>query len=495
MRAPLQSLLDPAVNPQGLLLGATVLVVGGGAGADLPHWRSLKPQRLAIWEPQAALADELQRKLRAEAGETLVRAAVAPTEGRTTLQVLNNPRESGASLPTGLLVHQPRLQLQASQEVPAQSLGQIVDQLDLRLDAPHLLVLDAPGQAGAILQASLDVLPRFAWLVLRTGTEPLYQGDLPGADLIALLHDAGFDLMVEDADTLPPHRELLLQRNPSRVQLLQLGQRLEAALAELAQGRVQIEALTAAMAEAEKTAGKRKVQVEELFAAKVEAEKIAGKRATQIEALSEAKAELEKAAAKRAAQTEAMVQAQAQADQIAGEREAKSLQKIEALTSENAEQRKGREEQTKLAAERQSQIEALAQEKADLAAARDLEAKAKNAALSQRDAEATAKNQAQAQREAEAKAKAEMATQRDALSAERTQLVSARDLLAKDRASLSQQLKTMAKASEDLSEKLKVAEAGNQELAHRQQLMNDELVKAEAQIELIKDLLLREPGL
>jgi hypothetical protein len=29
----------------------------------------------------------------------------------------------------------------------------------------------------------------------------------------------------------------------------------------------------------------------------------------------------------------------------------------------------------------------------------------------------------------------------------------------------------------------------------RQQLMQEELVKAEAQIELIKDLLLREPGL
>ena len=38
-------------------------------------------------------------------------------------------------------------------------------------------------------------------------------------------------------------------------------------------------------------------------------------------------------------------------------------------------------------------------------------------------------------------------------------------------------------------------ELENQELQHRQQLLQDELVKAEAQIELIKDLLLREPGL
>ena len=37
--------------------------------------------------------------------------------------------------------------------------------------------------------------------------------------------------------------------------------------------------------------------------------------------------------------------------------------------------------------------------------------------------------------------------------------------------------------------------AENQELAHRQQLMNEELIKAEGQISLIKDLLLREQGI
>ena len=38
-------------------------------------------------------------------------------------------------------------------------------------------------------------------------------------------------------------------------------------------------------------------------------------------------------------------------------------------------------------------------------------------------------------------------------------------------------------------------EIDNQENTLRQQLLQEELIKAEAQIELIKDLLLREPGL
>ena len=43
--------------------------------------------------------------------------------------------------------------------------------------------------------------------------------------------------------------------------------------------------------------------------------------------------------------------------------------------------------------------------------------------------------------------------------------------------------------------RLQAQEAQNQELQHRQHLMQEEMIKAEAQIELIKDLLLREPGL
>jgi hypothetical protein len=71
------------------------------------------------------------------------------------------------------------------------------------------------------------------------------------------------------------------------------------------------------------------------------------------------------------------------------------------------------------------------------------------------------------------------------------------------------QLSDMQKSFDNVTAKLKVKEtalelelgqvqrlsAENHELSHRQQLMNEELVKAEGQISLIKDLLLREQGI
>lgn len=42
---------------------------------------------------------------------------------------------------------------------------------------------------------------------------------------------------------------------------------------------------------------------------------------------------------------------------------------------------------------------------------------------------------------------------------------------------------------------IKILQCNNDELHHRQQLLHDELVKAEAQIDLIQEILLREQGL
>ena len=633
MKALLHSLLDPAVNPaanpsahpQSPLPGATVLVVGGGAGADLAHWRALQPQRLVVCEPQPALADELQRKLRADAGETLVRGAVAPTEGPLTLQLLNNPRESGVQPPTGLLAHQPRLQVQATLAVPAQTLWQTAEALQLSADAPHLLVLDAPGQASAILQPSLAALQRFEWLVLRTGAEPLYAGDAPCTDLLAMLQAAAYDWVADEPDTLPPHRELLLRRNPQRLQALQtqaalaqarealqqqqadiaelaaVNAGLEATLAEwvmtierlearnqtqaqqlaecqaevadalaqrdalavernqlaevrstevaakeeaitqqdrlrqqrskviadydeLARARdqsaadheTQINAARKAQAAAEDRAAERQAQLETLTQevaalsqAQDERAKLAGGQAAQIASLQEAKAVAEQSAAQRQEQIDAMARELAE---LANAREQASQYQAEvaAMTlSQQAHQELAQQQRDQGAAERLAQLEsaaarsagadiaaaehsaqihAMTQELAELAKARDEQVQLAGDRAQQIEVITQAKSAAES-------AATECQAQIDALVQEKAQLLATQEALSKDKADLSQQLQTKAKAIDEQVLRIKAAEAENQDLAARQQLMNDELLKAEAQIELIKDLLLREPGL
>jgi hypothetical protein len=123
-----------------------------------------------------------------------------------------------------------------------------------------------------------------------------------------------------------------------------------------------------------------------------------------------------------------------------------SLVLCERLTRENADVAAERDAQARVAADRQAQVEALRKEKADLIAARDTLAK------------------------------------------EKTDLTAARDVLAKEKKALQGQL-------DESRQQLETSRQQQQELSARQQLMQEEFVKAEAQIELIKELLLREPSL
>jgi hypothetical protein len=100
-----------------------------------------------------------------------------------------------------------------------------------------------------------------------------------------------------------------------------------------------------------------------------------------------------------------------------------------------------------------------------------------------------------AQCDAEAKAKTAALAQRDALSEEKAALTAAHDEQTKLATQQQQALSVEKQGTTSLQQRIQQLEAINTENAYRQQMQQEELIKAEAQIELIKDLLLREPGL
>lgn len=137
------------------------------------------------------------------------------------------------------------------------------------------------------------------------------------------------------------------------------------------------------------------------------------------------------------------------------------------LQTQLSEQSAALAEQTRLATERQAQLDQLTKEKAELTAARDALAKDKTALTQARDEQS------------------QLATERKA------QL----DKITTERDQLQKSLNENKKALEGAKQQIQQLEEEASESLHRQQLLHEELIKAEAQIELIKDLLLREPGL
>jgi len=137
-------------------------------------------------------------------------------------------------------------------------------------------------------------------------------------------------------------------------------------------------------------------------------------------------------------------------------------------------------------------------------------------ALSLSNQEAKAKNELALKLEEESKGRAALAQEKAALVQEKATLVQDKAALEKEKARLIQEaaefeqqkakltketmalkvsLETQAKEFSATQLRCQELESINQNLENRQQLLHEELVKAEAQIELIKDLLLRESGI
>jgi uncharacterized protein (DUF3084 family) len=271
-------------------------------------------------------------------------------------------------------------------------------------------------------------------------------------------------------------------------------------------------ALTSARDEQAKMAAERQAALSSL---QIQQDNLVQEKAKLIAESAELAKAKDQLGTQLAAETKARTEALAQRD---AEAKAKSeaLVQRDTLVKEKAALTAARDDQVNPAilfksalSTLQTQHDSLVQEKAkliadsaELAKIRDqlgtqlaAETNARTEALAQRDVEAKAKTEAIARCDAEAKARSEAITQRDTLAKDKAALTFARDEQVKLATERQNALVTLQQDSETKLQRYQRMEADNQEHAMRQQMMQDELIRAEAQIDLIKDLLLREPGL
>ena len=448
----------------------SAIIIGAGNGSQLSDWRQLGCGHLLLAEAHPRQAEELGRRLRHEQGERLLALALtADEQPMATLQPLNNLAYSSLNAAIGLFEHYPNLRSGEALQVPARSLGQLLAEQALDEQQPHLLLIAAPGQAMQRLQGTpAGVLQAFTWLLIECSSEPLYQCDASASEISAWLQGLGYDLVSDDPDAIYPQSKMLFKRNPSVLESL----RLSSEVAELRSQRVH-----AAQASRQQIAAMQQ-QLQQRDATLVEQTRLTNERQTQIDMLAKENAELTAA--------------------------------LDALGKEKISLGVARDEQTKkLASERQAQIDALGKEKADLASARDALAREKSELTKARDEQAKLASERQAKIDALSIEKADLAAAGDALSKEKIEITKTRDeqtKLASERkgqldkitAERDQVQKSVAeqkKTFDNAQQQIKTLENEASESLQRQQLLQEELIKAEAQIELIKDLLLREPGL
>lgn len=186
---------------------------------------------------------------------------------------------------------------------------------------------------------------------------------------------------------------------------------------------------------------------------------------------------------------------------LSGEREG-LVKENQTLTAERDTLAEAKAAADQLAAEREAQVEVLTAERLQLSAARDALTKERAALTAERDglvrenqtlcAERDTLTQAKASAE---KLAAERQAQVEALTVERRQITAARDALTKDKAALTVECDSLAEEKRTLITERDALKRTIPEGQRRQLQLEEELARARAQIEVIEDLLLREPRL
>ncbi len=240
----------------------------------------------------------------------------------------------------------------------------------------------------------------------------------------------------------------------------------------------------------------------------------------QLNRLSREREEQANLAADRQAQIEQLTQAKTQEEeksdlvlrqlfQVQEELENQYL-KCQTLEQEKSVLVAQKDEQAYLVAARQAQVDLLTQSKAaeEAELGREIEAlKLAQAQLEQEKSALAGQKETQAELAAARQAQVDLLTQSKAaeeaeLGREIEALKQAQAQLEQEKAALAGQKEAQAELAaerlrkiDELQHQAQARQASEAELSIRQQMIHEEMVRAEAQLDLIKDVLLREPGL
>ena len=182
------------------LAGAGFTLVDiGGRGDAVPELVALAPfSHHVVCEPDAREADRLEEQLRASAWRqaTVVREALASSEGYATLFVTREPGLSSLLRPAEATVAQlpfgDRFDIAATVEVPTLPLDAAARKYEFT-DA-CFLKLDTQGTELDILRSGTQLLPSVLGVMVEVSFREWYERQALAHDVAAFMHANGFEL-------------------------------------------------------------------------------------------------------------------------------------------------------------------------------------------------------------------------------------------------------------------------------------------------------------
>ena len=436
----------------------TIVHIGAGRCGEVEEYRTTGAKRIILIEPDPEKASYLREEFGADTNTEVVERAVTPQEGPTVLKVFNVRRYSSLREPSGLRVLYPGLRKTGELSTDAWTPRQMCEELGIDKEAKNWLVVDAPGEEGLILESLREagLLTRFPRISVYAAEMILYSGGRTARDILVLLYEMGWESVAENNqhDAEIPRRTL--ERDERKIENQELKRRAEQIEAKIIQKNTRIGLL-------EKQIDSQKEQLDSLERKNKEFVK---EKLSQQKMHHELNAKLQKLENKSDKQMRRLIE-------LGEERD--SLKKAVAQSEVDAE--KSKETRQELA-QRLEKKEAEGREKST-----EIE---------------RLKTRTDGSDEKIRRLEKEIHAQRvlmNAVEKERDELQTKNTSHEKQIRELDTSLQEQERVLNEREQRIQAILTEYEEWKRRQSQQHDEILKAEGQLDVIKDLLLREGGL
>lgn len=436
-----------------------VLHIGAGQGGDLSAYLDAGAQAVTLVEPDPEALVHLRQLAKDDPRVTVIGAAISVDQDAAGLHRFNFPDLNSLRPTETLEALFPGLEELGCEPVPLQTPSALLSVLEMPAGQAHVLVIEAPGEAMSILQAlaKADLLQQFSGVSIHGSAKVRYRDEEPIGKIASWLRTVGFPDAQEDASEDPDFPHIHVARN------------------------VQLDALGALEEERDKAVAEAAAQKQKAIEARREKGRIQARLTREKKKTSKAEEELTEAQARLAVLEP--LEAQVKELQVARDTVQQKLVQRNATLSET---------QARIAV-----LEPLEAQVSELQAARDTVQQKlvqRNATLSETQARVVALEPLEAQvsemQAAQDKAQQKLAELRTALSEAQARKATVAEKLSKTEKQVAELEAERTGLKEQLATARQAAQKYETQAAHVA-VSREEILRAEGQIDLIKDLLLR----
>lgn len=194
-------------NPNSI---SCALIISAGNGEWLDEVRLLSSKKTVLTEAHPYQLKKLSSKIRNQSGEKVLRIGVTGEKASSAiLHIYNDLKFNSIDEPLNLHTQQKNIKQVDEAKVPAMSLFDIINKLDIDREDNNLLILNSLGQSSTLLTATPHYyIKKFSWIVVNDLVDT---NRLDPAALRNHLECAGFE-PIATGDAIYPFHEALYRR-------------------------------------------------------------------------------------------------------------------------------------------------------------------------------------------------------------------------------------------------------------------------------------------